>query len=171
MKWLNCGITTQAIWPQEKKEVKYGEHTFILLPLTKKHSASIHINVQGINNVEGMTLINRFLSALGWKDNQPAINHYGSSGNPIPVPVQKYRIPYGYSPSQYFPDEIFEITNKKAKLAISLYREGKSLNSIPFQFLSYFKILNIFWNDKFNKKIGENDLVHGVKKNIKTLKR
>lgn len=95
-----------------------------------------------------MTLINRFLSALGWKCDEPAINHYGWSGNPKPVPVPRYKIPYGYSPSEVFPNEVYEITDKKAKLAVALYREARSLDNVPFQFLSYFKILNIFWSDK-----------------------
>jgi hypothetical protein len=164
MSWLNCGVTTQAIWPKDKKEVKYGNHTFVLMPLTKEHSASIHIE---IDNVQGLTLINRFLSALGWKCDEPAINHYGWSGNPNPVPVPRYRIPYGYSPNDVFPNELCEITDKKAKLAIALYREARSLDSGPFQFLSYFKILNIFWNDK--KKNGKNELVEGLRTSLPNL--
>jgi hypothetical protein len=168
MCWLNCGVTTQAIWPKEKKEVKYGNHTIVLMPLTKDHSASIHIELKGIDHVKGMTLINQFLSALVWKDDEPAINHYdGLSSTPVPVPVRRHRIPYGYSPSESFPNEIVEITDKKAKLAVALYREGKSLDSVPFQFLSYFKILNIFWRDKFVK--GENELVTGLRGSLKDL--
>ena len=167
MPWLNCGVTTQAIWPKEKKEVKYGSHTFVLMPLTKEHSASVHIELIGISNTEGLTLINRFLSALGWKCDQPAINHYGWSGNPNPVPVPKHRIPYGYSPSDVFPDEIYEITDKKVKLAVALFREAKSLDSVPFQFLSYFKILNIFWNDKTRN--GKNELVEGLRASLANL--
>jgi hypothetical protein len=161
VSWLNCGVTTQTIWPKKQKEVKYGNYTFILMPLTKEHSASVHIELKGISDVEGMTLINRFLSALGWKCDEPAINHYGWSGNPNPVPVPRYRIPYGYSPSEVFPNEIHEITDKKAKLSVALYREARSLDSVPFKFLSYFKILNIFWNDK--TKNGKNELLDGLR--------
>ena len=167
MTWLNCGVTTQAIWPEKQKEVKYGNHTFILMPLTKKHSASVHIALKGISNVEGLTLINRFLSALGWKCAEPAINHYGWGGNPNPVPVPRYRIPYGHSPSEVFPDEVCEIADKKAKLAVALYREARSIDSIPFQFLNYFKILNIFWNDKTKK--GKNELVEGLRASLSDL--
>ena len=167
MKWLQCGVTTQATWPKEKKEVKYGDHTFVLMPQTKDHSASIHIELRGIGDVQGLTLINRFLSALGWKCDQPTINHYGWSGNLIPVPVPRYRIPYGYSPTDAFPNEIYEITDVKAKLAVALYREARSLDSIPFQFLSNFKILNILWNDKI--KNGRNELVDGLRSSLPNL--
>lgn len=165
MSWLNCGVTTQVMWPEMQKEVRFGNNTFTLMPLTKEHSASVHIQLNGeINEVEGLTLINRFLSALGWKCDEPAINHYGWSGNPIAVPVPIYRIPYAYSPSQYFPDEVHEIVDKKAKLAIALYREARSLSSVPFQFLSYFKILNIFWKDKYEN--GKNTLVEGLRTSL-----
>jgi hypothetical protein len=168
MSWLNCGVTTQAIWPKTQKKVRYGNHTFVLMPLTKEYSASVHIELNGrIGDVEGMTLINQFLSALAWKCDEPAINHYGWSGNPIPVPVSRYRIPYGYSPSGIFPNEVYEITDKKAKLAVALYREARSIDSVPFQFLSYFKILNIFWNDKW--KNGKNELIEGLRASLPDL--
>lgn len=167
MGWLNCGVTTQASWPKAQKEVKYGGHNYVLMPLTKEHSASIHIELDRIDHVEGMTLINRFLSALGWKCDEPAINHYGLSGNPVPVPVARYRIPFGYSPSDIFPSELTEITDKKARLAVALYREGKSLDNVPFQFLSYFKILNVFWKDK--TKDGKNELVEGLRHTLAAL--
>ena len=159
--WLNCGVTAQTNWPHERKEVKYGGHTFVLMPKTSENSASIHLEVSRLSTELGMTLVNRFLSALCWKCDQPAINHYGGSGSSQPVPVLKHRIPFGYSPTDQFPNEIFEITDEKAKLAISLYREARSLDSIPFQFLSYFKILNVFWNDR--KVSGVNQLVENLR--------
>ena len=63
-----------------------------------------------------------------------------------------------------FPDEVYEITDEKAKLAVALYREGRGLDSIPFRFLSYFKILNIFWKDKY--KNGKNPLVEGLRASL-----
>lgn len=162
MDWLNCGVTTQAEWPSSRKEVKYGDNTFVLLPRTKENSASIHIEMSGINPNNGLTLVNRFLSALAWKCDAPVINHYGWSGTSFePVPVPRHELALGHSPFNDFPKEIYEITGKKTQLAIALYREARSLDSVPFQFLSYFKILNIFWRDKFEK--GENELVEGLR--------
>ena len=154
-RWLNCGVTTQVYWPPERKEVKYGVHTFVLLPKTSENSASVHLEVSRLPRERGMTLVNRFLSALCWKCDEPAINHYGWSGNPIPVAVPKHRISFGYSPTEAFPNEVYEITDEKAQLAIALYREARSLDSVPFQFLSFFKILNVFWKDKYTKGVNE----------------
>jgi hypothetical protein len=51
--------------------------------------------------------------------------------------------------------------NPKARLALALYREGRTISSVPYEFLSYFKILNIFWKDKF--KNGKNEIVEGLR--------
>ena len=160
-RWLNCGVTAQVHWPHERKEVKYGDHTFVLMPLTSENSASIHLEVSRLPGESGMTLVNRFLSALCWKCDEPAINHYGWSGNPEPVAVPKQHIPFGYNPTDSFPSEIYEITDEKAKLAIALYREARSLDSVPFQFLSFFKILNVFWKDKYVN--GVNELIENLR--------
>ena len=154
-RWLSCGVTAQVHWPHERKGVKYGAHTFVLMPQTSENSASIHLEVSRLPGESGMTLVNRFLSALCWKCDEPAINHYGWSGNPKPIAVPKHRIPLGYSPTDAFPNEVYEVIDKKAKLAIALYREARSLDSVPFQFLSFFKILNIFWKDKYVKGVNE----------------
>ena len=38
--------------------------------------------------------------------------------------------------------------DEKARLALALFREARTVNSTPFEFLTYFKILNIFWKDR-----------------------
>jgi hypothetical protein len=50
---------------------------------------------------------------------------------------------------------------------LALYRKARSLDSVPFQFLSYFKILNILWNDKI--KNGRNELVDGLRASLPNL--
>jgi len=148
MPWWNFGVITQAIWPSEQKEIEYGGRKLVLMPMTRDNFASIHVEMSGLSSVEAMTLINRFLSALAWKCDEPAFCTGGWGGNPMPVPVQRHDRRLGYSPSSFYPEYLVEISDDKAKLAIALYREGLSLESIPYKFLSFFKILNIFWKDK-----------------------
>jgi hypothetical protein len=80
--------------------------------------------------------------------------------------MSRHRIPCGGS-SPLFPNEVYEIADEKAKLAVALYRDARSLDSVPFQFLSYFKILNIFWNDKKRKR--KNELVEGLRASLLNL--
>jgi hypothetical protein len=74
-------------------------------------------------------------------------NWYGWSRTSVPVAVPKESRAVGSSIAFPFyrnlePDE-------KARLGLTLSREGRTVSSKSFAFLSYFKILNIFWNDKF----------------------
>jgi len=126
--------------------------------MTDTRSASVHVELNGMNTLLGMTVINRFLSALAWKNDQPTITHNAHSGSATPQAIQAYQVPLGYSPTDCFPNEIYEITDKKAMRAIALYREGLSLiDNIPFSFLSFFKVLNVFWNDKTKTTKNPND--------------
>lgn len=164
--YLNVAVKGGAIWPKEETTVKFAGHELILKPATKDTEQSIHINVQQIDNVEALTIINRFLSTLSWCDDQGMENLYGWSGNPVPVPVPRETRLTGSSIAFPFYREIEQ--ERKAQLALALYREALTINSVPFKFLSYFKILNIFWNDKkINKK---NEIIEGIRETLPEIK-
>jgi len=162
-QWLNIGVEGFAIWPTKETKVSFGGHELLLRPATNQTEQSIHINLIGLSDVEALTLANRFLSVLSWCDGQGLKNLYGWSGNPVPVSVPKRTRPLGSS--YVFPFHRDIEPNPKALLALALYREGRSVDSTPFEFLSYFKILNIFWKDKFEivKGVRINPLVEGIR--------
>jgi hypothetical protein len=60
----------------------------------------------------------------------------------------------------------------KTRLALALFREARTVNSTPFGFLSYFKILNIFWKDKFETINGQrqNPMIEGIRATLPKLK-
>ncbi len=144
--WLNVGIKGHAAWPTRETKVVFGGHELLLKPGTKNTEQSVHINLKGIPEQEALTLINRFLSILSWCDNVPMENLYGHSGSVVPVAIPR-------STTRAFGSCIFGYPfyrkiegDLKVRLALALYREALTVNSVPFSFLSYFKILNIFWN-------------------------
>ncbi len=139
-------------------------------PATRETDQSVHINLRGISDVEALTLINRFLSVLSWCDDQAMENRYGWSGNPIPVAVPKESRAVGSSIA--FPFHRNLEPDQKARLALAIFREGRTVNSIPFAFLSYFKILNIFWNDRSVIVNGErkNPIIEGIRATLPKLK-
>lgn len=53
-----------------------------------------------------------------------------------------------------------------------MFREGRTVNSTPFEFLSYFKILNIFWRDKWLTVNGQrqNPLIEGIRATLPKLR-
>jgi hypothetical protein len=163
--WLNVGVKGGAIWPQEEIKVSFGGHELVLKPATKETEQSVHVNLKGISNIDALTLINRFLSILSWCDDQGIENMYGWSGSAAPAPVPRESRAVGSSIA--FPFGRQPETDKRVKLALALYREGRTVNSNAFSFLSYFKILNIFWKDKYiNNK---NELIEGIRESLPTV--
>lgn len=164
--WLNIGVEGCATWPTNETNVSFGGRELILRPATRETEQSIHINLVGISDVEALTLANRFLSILSWCDGQGMKNLYGWSGNPVPVSVPRKTRMTGSS--FIFPFSRDMESDPKVALALALYREGRSINNTPFEFLSYFKILNIFWKDKFELTNGAriNPLIEGIKQTL-----
>ncbi len=168
-RWLNVGVKGGAIWPAKETTVEFGGHKLLLKPATRdtEHSIHINLNLRGIpSDVYAMTLINRFLSVLSWCDDQPMENLYGWSGTTTPVAVPKQVRTVGSSP--VFPFYRALESDQKVRLALALFREGRTVNSVPFQFLSYFKILNIFWNDR--KTDGKNAMIEGIRATLPALR-
>jgi len=167
--WVNVGIKGSAIWPNEETKINFGGHELLLKPATRETEQSIHINLKGISNIDALILINRFLSVLSWCDDQPMENRYGWSGTPVPGTVPKEaRISGSIIASPFgFPFYRDIEKSKKTKLALALFREARTINSTPFEFLGYFKILNIFWKDKYSN--GQNALIEGIRNSIPEL--
>jgi hypothetical protein len=169
-KWLNVGVKGGAIWPTKETIVEFGDQKLVLKPATRNTEQSVHIKLRGPSDADALTLINRFLSILAWCDDQPMENLYGWSGNPIPVAVPRASRALGSSIA--FPFYRTLEPDRKVRLALALFREGRTVNSTPFEFLSYFKILNIFWKDKLVTLNGkrQNPLVEGIRATLPRLK-
>ncbi len=144
-QWLNVGVRGSACWPEQETKIRFGGHELVLRPATKDTEQSVHIAGQKLSEDDAGTLINRFLSILAWCDDQGIETLDGWSGSPVPVSIPRQSRLLGSSIDFLFNRDIED--DPKARLALALYREGRTINSIPFAFLSYFKILNIFWND------------------------
>lgn len=152
-QWLNVGVRGSACWPEQETKIQFGGYELVLKPATKDTEQSVHIAHQELSDDKAVTLINRFLSILVWCDDQGTETIGGWSGSPIPVSVHRQSRSIGSSIAFPFYRDIED--DPKAQLALALYREGRTINSIPFAFLSYFKILNIFWNG--------NEIIEGLR--------
>lgn len=162
--WLNVGVRGGGNWPKEETTVKFGGHDLVLKPATRTTEQSVHIALSGISDVDALTLINRFLSIISWCADQAMENLYGWSGNPKPIAVPLAFRSLGSSPFLFYRELPQDRT---VRLALALFREGATVNSVPFAFLSYFKILNIFWQDKYVK--GANAIIEGIRMSLPQL--
>jgi Methylamine utilization protein MauJ len=172
--WLNVGVKGSASWPKEETTLKFGGHQLVLKPAKPDKEMSVHIALVGISDIEALTLINRFLSVLSWCSDQAMENLYGWSGNPVPVAVPRAsrQIGSGVGGPFGYPFLRDLEPDKTVRLALALFREGRTVNSTPFEFLSYFKILNIFWKDKWTTANGQrqNPIVEGIRATLPSLK-
>lgn len=128
--------------------------------------ASAHIELRGINEAEAYTLITRYLSLLSWCSGRPMEDLDGFVAR-IPGPIPRRDRLHLESINFRIYRDIPR--DPRARLALALYREGQTVNSVAFSFLSFFKILNIFWNDKKNRQ-GKNELVEGIRGLLPLLK-
>ena len=115
------------------------------MPQTSINSASIHLETHSNDNLDEMTTVNRFLSMVSWADKQSLRNNYGWSGNPVPRAVPKTSL--ARSVNRDFLTRWDPLLDPKQQLEVALYREAMSVTSIPYQFLGFFKILNISCKD------------------------
>ena len=167
-RWLNVEIKGHAVWPTEETTVKFGGHELLLKPATRDTEQSIHVNLKAISNQDALTLINKFLSILSWCDGTSMENLYGFSGSVTPCPVSRDKSRAIGSCICGYPFYREILQDPKACLALALYREALTVNSVPFSFLSFFKILNILWEDKYKK--GSNAMIEGIRKTLPNLK-
>jgi hypothetical protein len=162
-KWLTLWVHSTGDWPRKETRLVFEGRTIILRPQTKPTNLkSLILELKGLSIKDGRTLMNRFLSILSWcKDyGYELADGWGSQVEPgrpeaLEVSISGWDFPF-YRNLEKDP---------KALLALALFREGMTVYSIPLKFLSFFKILNIFWDDKkVTRKGGAqiNNLVEGI---------
>lgn len=144
--WMIVTVENSVLWPKKETTVNFMGNKLILRPPTEKDAADVRIQHEHPDDcMKAFETVLRFLSALSWSKRGPAHARLridctapmrGGKGNSIPILCQ------GYSPSNLkVPD------NPNASLAIAIYREAKSIHNTSYEFLSYFKIINILHHD------------------------
>ena len=123
-----------------------GHDTFVLMPKTKDHVQSIHVDLTAnkLSMQEAHTVINRFLSLMTWCDDQYAIAQDGWAGNPVPVAVPKRDLAFTTTYQWVFNRDI--PASEEVQRALALYREGRNAEQnymVGYAVLSYFKVLEV----------------------------
>jgi len=158
--WLNIGVKGHADWSEKEMQIVFGGHALLLRPATRATEQSVHIKLLGIREPEAMTLINRFLSVLSWCDDASMQNIGGFSGSLKPQSISRETRHVGSSIA--FPFGRHLEKDKHVRVALACYREARTVNSRPFSFLSYFRILNIVWDDKIDRNTRKRPLEEGI---------
>lgn len=169
MKWLDLAVTPHFSWPNAQVEIPFEGYRLVLQPRRQELHDPIElactISVFDPNEISfevGGTIAGRFLSRLAWFKNGGVVELFASGSNNPERPGRLGQGTYGKSVwAQVEPwDYIYlpAASSPDADLALGLYREGMSVNSAPFAFLSFFKVLNILHGSGADQKrwINEN---------------
>lgn len=149
-RFLNLAVDCQVTWPRQETLVEFDGYKLVLMPKTREHTTSIHIDLHhhNLTHEQARTVIHRFLSLLTWCDDQYAVLQDGWSGNPVPVAVPKrdlaFSTTYNWCFDRKTPDD------KDKRKAIAIYREGRNAEQnflVSFAVLSYYKIIEIRHKD------------------------
>lgn len=143
-RFLNIGVDTQVTWPKKEMLIQFDKYHLVLMPKTKEHTQSIHIDLYAnrLTDKQAGTVINRFLSLLAWCDDQFAVKQDGWSGSPVPIAVARRDLAFATAHDWVFDRQIPQ--SDKARLALALYREGRNAEAaalVSYAVLSYFKVI------------------------------
>lgn len=162
-QWTCVGVKTSVPWPISETTVEFEGHKIILRPETDTLACSIAFEhgSAGISREDAKYIIRRFMSALSWIEGAGiSETFWAGGGGPTGI---------GKSPNNSISttkiDPLFlpNPQEQKSKLALALYREALSVNSIPYKFLGFVKILNILVSSRTQHK-------DWIEKNIGLLK-
>lgn len=152
MLWMNFAVRAGFSWPNVPVEIPFENSTVVLSPATEELACTASIfDHSGFDFEEGATRLSRFLSRLAWSRRGGIEEHFAIGTS---HPEQPGRLGKGtYATSAwanvepwhqlYLPSPL----TPKSALAIALFREGKTLNSEPLAFLSFFKVLNVAFSN------------------------
>lgn len=148
MLWCNVAVTPHFSWPNVPIAIPFEGRTVVLSPPTATLTCRAALwNPNRTTFEAGGTILSRFLSRLAWTNNGGIEEFFHNGTN---VPNEPGRLGQGtYARSGWAtidpPHSIYlpATLGSEAELGLALYREGISVNSVPFGFLSLFKIFNI----------------------------
>jgi hypothetical protein len=149
-KWIDLAVKPHFSWPNKHVEIEFEKRKIVLQPGSADRSCAVSVfDENGLSFEEGGKIIFRFLSRLSWSENagieelfivgsnmpkRPGFLGKGSYGNSGWAQIDPW--PYLYLPIP---------KSEKAERALAVYREAMSVNSIPYAFLGFFKVLNILY--------------------------
>lgn len=161
--FLSMRLKGQFSWPDKFTRIRLLERDWLLWPNTKWDKPGIIIHCPSGDGKEEAKLAMRFLSALSWVQKKAIEDEgfwlVGTNVNPCfrdePLPDPPFPIGRGFmiDENDYLPFP----NNEKAQVALALYREAMCLNEESYQFLSYYKILNVKFEKSLEQKAWINE--------------
>lgn len=173
MRWLNLAVSPGFSWPNRQVEIPFEGYTMVLQPRRQPPEDKVELaatvsvfDPNGTSFEVGSTVASRFLSRLAWSHNGGVVELFAAGSN---FPERPGRVGQGtYQRSGWAQVDPWDFIylpaadRQEAELALGLFREGMSVNSTPFAFLSFFKILNIHHGGGMGQMNWINDNIHRI---------
>ena len=172
-QFLVVGIDSGIFWPSKEIHVSFCGYKILLRPATQDLAPTVVLEYESPMTMEdAILLVNRFLSSLSWiEGGKLRVTLITGGGMPINIGKGNANHINPYFRIDYLPD----VKDPKAQLALALYREALNIESIPYKFLGFFKIINVIYKtgatqiDWINKVI-ENIEDHSASTRLSMLK-
>jgi len=162
-EWIVANIQTNSAWPVKSQKVMYRGESFFIMPIMRGYFPAVAMKVpNGKSRAECEKLMMRFISNLAWvEDRGLIVDGLGGGSLPAPMGREKER---GFSICEEFDLSYFpEPASDQALLALALMREGRGLNHPAYAFLSFFRVLEVAFQNA-------NDRVAWIAANIATVR-
>jgi hypothetical protein len=160
--WVVVGVDSSVAWPTADTEIEFSGHEMTLRPGSKELIPTVAFEYPvALGFDAALVIVRRFLSSLAWVE-RSEVREEGVTGGSHPIrvgwPLKSNVITHNFR-QDYLPAP----QDRRARLALALYREALGLNSIAYAFLGFFKIINLV------KKTGreQKDWINAVLPRIK----
>lgn len=151
-KWIVLCLNVGVFWPTKDTTVKFRNYEIILRPQTAEESASIAMAYEDpVTLYDALHVARQFLSSLVWVKGG-MIEEIFASGGSFPIKVADKRHRTRHIDHDFRVDFLPDPTDRKGRLALALYREALSVNSVPYKFLGFYKIINIVYGPGRDQK-------------------
>jgi hypothetical protein len=167
-KWIDLAVMPHFSWPNKQVELEFEAKKIVLQPSSEKQSCTVSVfDENRISFEAGGRILFRFLSRLSWSKDA-GIEELFIVGSNIPNrPGLLGRGFYGRSGwAQVDPWDYIYLPipqSEKAERALAVYREAMNVNSIPYSFLGFFKVLNILFSNGNSQKNWISDNLGSIK--------
>jgi hypothetical protein len=139
--WKCLNIDNRVAWPTTPQQFEFEGHAIWVIPATTDHYPGLAINrPSDLPEDECWAMLHRALSMLAWQQNAGVVVLYRSGGS-IPQMMRMNEKPVAFVRASFDLTELPQPTTGRAKLALALMREARSLNHPAFAFLSFYKVI------------------------------
>jgi hypothetical protein len=140
--WLVVGLETGVFWPTKETRIQFRGRELFLRPETDKSAPDVITRYAPPGTYEeALRIVRQFLSSLAWV-RQGQLREIGITGGSHPIHIGKGPGARLIDP-QFRVDYLPDSEDPRARLALALYREALGLDNTAYQFLGFFKIINV----------------------------